>query len=496
MWKEKIDRARSSSLYITLLTSTYIKLTRNLEGAIKIGAGLMNNVLTQELSKVIWEIETKREFDIRKAIEKRKEIINRIDPYFSYVLELLSSSLNEVKEKFSRSIDKAVDFHMNAVEKMMIKFVETAINPIKIIFSFLVLLPVILIALMPIATLIVESPHAGIDLLFIVDIIIPLIVFIALTDVISKRPMALLETYSKRMELKKENAYILIIGFIIALASLLLPYPFSLPVSISMSSMSLILFLNSSIKEHKEKTKSVEEVLNEMPILLKEIGVSLRRGEPLESSLKYLLKTENLNKSTSRFIGLIYNWISIKGKSLKSFTNIIDKEFPSNILRDIFAVLSIAVERGTEEAGEVIERLSEYIERMERLERRMSELLEEVTSSLSLMASITIPLIAAISLSFALVVLEYITSINISNNIIIDLKKVSITPNEVSLIISLYAVEMIMLSSAFNAILKHGRNKIKIIEEISNKSIQGIIIYIVSFILTYMLLKSVIGGVL
>ena len=483
-------------MYITLLTATYMKLTKNLEGAIKIGSRIVDNILTKELSKVVWEVETKKEFSIKKAIDKRKDLINEIDPYFSYVLTLLSSSLNEIKKKFSRSIDKAIEFHMDAVEKMVIKFVETSINPIKIIFSFLVLLPVILIALMPIATLIVESSNAGKDLLIIIDIIIPFVVFIGLINVVSKRPVAILETYTKEVKIENRNVPILILGFLIALLAILfLPYPFSVPTSISLLSLSLLIFLKLGIKNHLKNIEKIQYIINEMPILLKEIGVSLRRGEPLELALKHLLKTKNLSKPTLKFISLLHNWISIKGKSLKSFIEIIEKEFPSSLLRDIFVVLSIAVERGTVEAGSVIEKLSEYIERMERLERRMAELLDEVTSSLSLMASITIPLIASISLSFALVVLEYISSINIRNNLILDLKKVSITPEEVSLIISLYAIEMIILSSAFNAILKYGRNKVKIIEDISSKTVQGIIIYIVSFFLTYILLKSIIGGV-
>ncbi len=479
----KEEARTENTLYLTLLIGTYLKLTRSLEKTMRIISYDSTNPFYKDIKRIIWTILTKRQMNLNETLSTIQ------DNTFLYTLTLMNSALGEGKNLF-KNIDKAINYHIDAIYETSIQFIEQFINPLNIGFSLTILLPMMIITLLPILALIIQTQSMFVDIFYTLDILIPLIGLIVLYEVVKRRPLPMNLDLNIRYTFNIKD--IILPSIFIALAFIFYYTSFFPNVNIPIClTFSIILFLRNVYKQNRPKFKEVEEIIYDMPILLKEISIHLDRGIPLEHIMKNIYKNNklNLNKKTIELIKQ-YVYISIRADENNNI-EVFLSSIPSSFLRNIFKIISLTASISPTQSAIIVEKLADYISKMREIETKIVDLMKEITANLQLMGSLTIPLISALALSFSLFLFTYLKTIKIQN-FMINFTNIPISNSDISLLITLYSIEMTILSSLFLSMLKFKGNKIKILDTITNITIKGLIIFILSFYISYMLLGMVV----
>ena len=455
-------KASSQMVPCILYMVVYMRHTSNLERAIQFASQHLQPPLSFDLKKIFWNVETGKFSTIKDALDAYLETWRETNLEFIEAFHLVESSLYEPSEaRRIRILEKALEVILDGVYEKMLHYAHNVKSPITNIYMLGIVLPTLGLALLPLASTLLQGAIQWYHVALLFNIIIPFTVFYMTNNILSNRPggfgeTELLERNPKYKTYKSSSHYataalIALPFFIIGILPLLMNFgladaigiqadysfeelgfsmlgdqkifdfkvdsdtgstvgPFG-PLALILSLLvpfSIALFFSLAYKlktqklvETRNKTKKLEK---EFSSSIFQLGNRLADGIPAEMAFGRVASSLR-GTPTAGFFSLVNLNIQQAGMSVENA--IFNKGrgainyYPSELIKTTMRILIESVKKGLGVASKALMAISDYVKNIHKVNERLRDLLAEITSGMKSNMTFLAPLLAAIVVGLA-----------------------------------------------------------------------------------------------
>ncbi len=483
----------------------YLKLVPNLENSVMFAASESSTTLASDLRKLVWDMEIRLYHGINDALTDFASRWGRWSEYFKRSLHLIRSSLLQ-KDEASRiiTLDRALDVSLEGTKETMNQFANRLHQPTVILYSIGIMIPLSLVAMLPAAGL-VGIRITTMQMFLLYDVLLPLFIFLYTRKILLSRPAAFHPSaipahhpYLVSVHKKKHAIIAILVGCSIAspgIVFLVFPLFFSSEIPLDMMyfivdpdglnaffPMTLFFILAAAItmslyclqvyhpyKKIRDEIKQMEQEFSDALYIL---GKRLSEEKSPEESFSYAACTMQGSRISEVFRQTSYNLIAMH-------TNLSDalfsKEYGSltHVYSDrIKAIFCLFVE-GTKKSQRAVSisliRIADHLKQLQDVEKKITDMLSELTTTLRSTVTIFAPLIAGITLSITVLISHILQSFTLTSpsealtGLPLSVPRMSqtfmlenIRPEYFVLVIGIYLIELVVLLTWFTNGLSEG----------------------------------------
>ena len=489
--KKKYElEAGSEIVTMILYMAMYMRNIPNLEGAVKFASENLTGVISYELRKLMWDLETRRYTTVEQALrayaekwEKNREFVESI--------ELLVTSLGQLGERRLGMLDEAVDLVLQGHREKTKHFNQNLKMPVAIVHAIGILLPVLGLVLFPIVSVFLDVK--AIVLFIGYDIILPFILFFIITNILEVRPV----TYSK-IDIS-ENPDLPAEGKFFYKGRQLRAWPFGLVVGAVITALGLALFmvegqdgilsavlivagpvygvalyyllLSKKRLELREKTRAIEDEFAEAVF---QVGNEIRGGVPIEMSMERSMKRIEALHIKDLFRRALNNMRNLGMTFDKAF---FDREYgairyyPSKLIKSVMKTVVETTKKGVRTAAAAMISVSTYLKNIHTTQEEVREMLADSVSSLKFQAYFLSPFISGVIVTMAILIIRILQQLGerldtaalggaASVPFLPSFGQVNISTFEFVLVIAIYLVETAFILSYFINGIESGADEI------------------------------------
>lgn len=465
-------KASSQMVPAILYVVVYMRHTPNLEKAIAFAAENLQAPLALDFRKVFYDVQIGKFSSMKESLDNYLATWRDYAPFFVESFQLVEGSLFEPdNSRRITSLEKALQVVLDGVHDKMLKFVQEVKSPLQNTYMFTVVLPVLGIALLPMASAMLNGMITATHVFLLYVIIFPFLAFYLTDRIMVLRPgghgeSSLLEKnplYSQY----RSNAYYLkafLICFpliIIGLLPFILQYepltsilglksdytfseiglgglgtgnifdfrqvgderngPFgagALFLSLFIP-LGLALFFSIAYKgktagliEEREKTKNLELEFNNS---LFQLGNRIGNGTPPELVFGKIAESSK-GLVTEDFFKLVnYNimqmGMSVEKAIFDSKTGAI-LHYPSELIATSMKILVESSKKGLGIAAVSLTSISEYVKNIQKITNRLKDILAEVVSEMKSNMTFLAPLLSGVVVGLAAMISTILTKLS------------------------------------------------------------------------------------
>jgi hypothetical protein len=457
-WKLK---ASSQMVPAILYTVIYMKHTSNLERAINFVSQHIDLPLSLDLRKVLWDVETGKFSNVKDSLDSYLDFWKNTNIEFVESFHLIESSLYEPDEsRRIQILERALKVILDGVYERMLKYTHSIKSPLTNIYMLGIVLPTLGLALLPLASALLQGMVQTIHIFVLFNLIIPFLVFYMTNEIMLKRPGGYGET-----SLLEKNPYYhlysskrpyyiafficfpflllgllpLIVGYTPILGLLGLPNDFLLSdIGLSIfgdgyffgyittngvmtgpfgfGSMVLSLFIPFSIamffsiafllrtKELIKARDSTKELENEFNSTLFSLGNRIGDGIPAEIAFSKIADSTKGQK-TEDFFRIVNTNLHSMGMSLED--SIFNPQrgalvyYPSQLIATSMRILIESAKKSLTVAAQSLMSISDYVRNIQKINERLRDLLADVISDMKSNMTFLAPLLSGIVIGLA-----------------------------------------------------------------------------------------------
>ncbi len=449
-------KASSQMVPAILYTVIYMKHTSNLERAISFVSQHVDVPLALDLKKVLWDVETGRFTSIKDSLDVYLDFWKDTNIEFVESFHLIESSLYEPSDaRRIQILERALRVILDGVYERMLKYTHEIKSPLTNLYMLGIVLPTLGLALLPLASTLLNGMIKWTHVFIIFNLIIPFFVFYLTLQVMLTRPggygeTSLLERNPNYYKYASKKPYwiaalicipFLILGFLpfifqfdfftntlglqkdYPLASLGLGFLgkenlFNFQVvegqrvgPFGVGALVLSLFIPFSIAlfygiSYRMKTKELIKSRNDTKSLENEFNSSLftlgnRLGDGTPAEIAFAkVAASTKGQKTEDFFKIVNVNIQSMGMGLEEaiFNNrrgaII--YYPSSLIATSMRILIESVKKGLNVAAESLMSISEYVRNIQKINERLRDLLADVVSDMKSNMTFLAPLLSGI----------------------------------------------------------------------------------------------------
>lgn len=464
-------KASSQMVPAILYMVVYMRHTPNLEKAISFASQNLQAPLALDFKKLFYDVQVGKFSSMKESLDSYLGTWRDYAPFFVESFQLIEGSLFEPENsRRIATLEKALQVVLDGVYDKMLKFVQEVKSPLQNTYMFTVVLPVLGIALLPMASAMLGGMVRGVHVFFLYVFLFPFLAFYLTDRVMSLRPgghgeSSLLENNPFYSNYKSKEHYalafliclpIVLIGFIpfifqyaplIDSLGLKSDYSFSEiglgflgegklfdfeqtssglngPFGIGALFLSLFIPLGvalffsmayksktSGLIEEREKTKFLEEEFNNS---LFQLGNRIGNGTPPEmvfgkvaESSKGLV-TENFFKLVN--YNIMQMGMSVEKAIFDSKTGAI-LHYPSDLIATSMKILVESSKKGLGIAAISLTSISEYVKNIQKITSRLKDILAEVVSEMKSNMTFLAPLLSGVVVGLAAMISTILTKL-------------------------------------------------------------------------------------
>ncbi len=181
-------KASNQLVLAVFYLSTYLRHTPNLEKAVEFTSNHLMPPLGLDFKRILWEVESNKYSTIKEAIDHYLDQWINDAPEFVDAVHLLESSVYEASEdRRMNTLDKALDLILEETYDKMLHYSHSLKSPITMIHMLGIVLPILSLVLLPLVVSFMEGVK-WYHLVFLYNLLIPLIVFLLIKKELNKRP--------------------------------------------------------------------------------------------------------------------------------------------------------------------------------------------------------------------------------------------------------------------------------------------------------------------
>lgn len=526
----------SDSVLAILYMIIYMRASPNLEGAIRFASQYLEGPLAWDLRKLLWDLEVGKyasaDFALIDYINKWKDK-NR---EFSEALNLLRGSLVEESRR-EIVYEETINVILNGTRERARHYAADLRMPMMLIYAMGVLLPVMGLVLFPVILIFIADVVKPSFVMLGYDMLLPAFLYFIVNHLLSSKP----PTFSPPDISKAKgvppmgkmtfgNKFLPVLPIAIAIG-----VPFLLIGFIGISnpeayvavnfSMSLILGIAFAIVAYAffdsfqkiKIRKDIEKIEDEFATALFQLGNSISGGLPLELAVEKA--RANLKEMK---IADLFDIISLNMKKFGyTFEQaLFDKEvgalwhYPSKLIQSIMQTLMQSAKKSVTTAANSMVIISRYLKDVHEVKEEIDDILGETISSMKFLAMFLAPMVAGVTVTLAVIILQILTRLGESMQSIMNSAgsmnsyqtfmlvpwamggEMPITPVFFQIVVGIYMIETAVLLSIFLNGVKYGEDPVGLRENIWMILLFGIIIYVISWTVTYSMFGSSITSLL
>jgi len=521
---------RSSAASEMALSIVYmvvsLRTSPNLERAIAFTASNLSGPLGTDFKKVLWDIEIGKYLSVTDAINDLANKWKSESQEFVDAISLIKTSIGQTPTSAEKSLNEALSTMLYGTKERMKKYALNMRTPLNILYAFGILLPMLTLIFIPMVIIFLPEYSQPELLAFFYTIVLPASVFLFLRQYFYARPYSFHQVEIKNLQSFKEQKKItaLLIGAISIPLTIYILYLLSLTASVFsieqfFLSLATIVILAFSLSayffitsySHMERNEDIIKIENELPVVLFQLGSSMRSGKPIETVIDEIKPKIREMKISNFFNDTISN---IKfgmtfEKAIFDERQGAIKKYPSRILSAIMKAITDIASKGASYLSNTMTSISTYLKEAEEVKNATDEILSEITSQMYTQAIVFAPVAMAIVVSLMALVLYVFSFFSYS---IEDLQKFlgsggvgtaamsgfqflfqlgkQIPFHYFQIMVGVYLVETIFMLTYFLGALKYGDDEINKMQETGKIMFIGIVIYAVITILVYLFIVS------
>jgi Flp pilus assembly protein TadB len=455
-------KASSQMVPAILYIVIYMKHTSNFEKAIAFASQHLEEPLSLDFRKIFWDVEVGKFSTIKDSVDSYLETWRDYSLEFIEAFHLIESSLYEPNEgRRVAVLEKSLQVILDGVYDKMLKYTHNVKAPLTNIYMLGIVLPTLALAILPLASTMLQGAIKWYHVLLLFNIIIPLLVLYMTGGVMMKRPggygeTSLLEKNPLYAKYKSKKPYLIASLmmfplFLIGLVPLLwrytnLPMQFGLARDYTWSSIGLgflgnggifgildngagvlsgphgalalimSLFIPLSVAfmfviAYNMKTKSIigsrdqyKEVEREFTSSLFQLGNRIGDGLPAEIAFSKVAESSK-GTATEGFFRVVNQNIHQLGMSLERA--LFDQKrgavifYPSQLVATSMKILVESVKKGLQVAARSLMSISEYVKNIRKIQDRLNDLLADIISDMKSNMTFLAPLLSGIIVGLA-----------------------------------------------------------------------------------------------
>ncbi|MDP2672785.1 MAG: hypothetical protein Q8O84_03155 [Nanoarchaeota archaeon] len=461
-------KASSQMVPAILYVVVYMRHTSNLEKAIDFASRNLQYPLSLDFKKIFYNVEIGKFSTIKESLDNYLETWRDYSVEFVESFHLIESSLFEPDEaRRIQTLEKSLQVILDGIYDKMLKFSHEVSAPLTNVYMLAVMLPVLGIALIPLASAMVGGMIKASHVFILYNLLIPFIAFFMLDKIMLLRPgghgeSKLLEKNPLYSEYTNKSHYskaflICLPLFIIGLLPLLVQMgiipdftfgqiglgffgegvnffdfkevggklvgPFGVGALFlgMFIPLSVALFFSISYRGKtknliKERDKTVQ-LENEFNNSLFQIGNRLGNGVPPELVFGRVAESSRGLVTEDFFKKVNYN---IKQGGMDVDKAIFNPRsgaliyYPSELIATSMRILIESSKKGLKIAAIALMSISEYVKNIGKIKQRLNDLLAETVSSMKSNMTFLAPLLSGIVVGLAAMITSILNQLNLA----------------------------------------------------------------------------------
>ncbi len=470
-------KASSQMVPAILYVVVYMRHTANLEKAIEFASEHLEYPLALDFKKVFYDVQIGKYSTIKESLDNYLESWRDYSVEFIEGFHLIESSLYEPDNaRRIITLEKALSVVLDGVYDKMLKFTHEIRAPLTNVYMLGVVLPTLGLALLPLASAMLQGAIVWYHVMLLFNVIVPFFVFYLTDKVLIQRPgghgeISLLEKNPYYHEYKDNSVYLtafilmlpfFIIGFLPLIFSYTsLPSQFGLEKDYTFGQLGLgflgedslffdfkeldngkitgpfgagallcSLFIplgiamffaisfrkkTKNLIKHRDNTKQLEV---EFTSSLFQLGNRLGNGIPPELVFGKVAESSKGLATEDFFSKVNYNIVR-NGMSVERA--IFDKGrgaiiyYPSQLIATSMRILIESSKKGLKIAAISLMSISEYVKNIKKINDRLKDLLAEIVSDMKSNMTFLAPLLSGIVVGLAAMITAILNKLDLGD---------------------------------------------------------------------------------
>lgn len=528
--KKRRIEASSEIVLAILYMVVSMRISPNLEKALRFAAVNISGALAWDMRKLIWDIEMGKYYSAEQALDDYMIKWKSENEEFSESLRLIKESLRQVPARAERVLDEALTVVLEGSKTRMKHYSQELVLPVMVIHMMGIVLPVLGTIMAPLAAVFMADFVKPEYFVIGYNILLPAIIIWFINNTLSKRPMTFSQVdISKHPDVPKGNSFrlknrnipVLPVAVIVAGLIMLFPLIFFLQnpdilaigivnqgrhtfYSLAMSALltvgigiGLAVYFILSNFQKKIIYEKVQKMEGEFELALFQLGNRIAGGTPTEVAIEKSIEDVKDLEIAGLFKRSLDN---IRNLGMTFEQALFDKEYgairyyPSKLIKNIMYAVIDTAKRGVTYASESMLRIAKYLKNVRETQEYLRDLLADTVSSMNFQAYFLSPIITGLIVSMADVIIKVLSKlgsylegmgleqlgmgggVGIAN--IFGNMESSIAPELFQLIVGIYLIEVVIILSMFTTRINYGENKIFQWSNVGRTLLIGIIIYV------------------
>lgn len=570
--QSKLIESSGSMILAILYMVVYMRSSPNLEGAIRFAALNLEGPISKDLKSVLWDLEVGKYNEIDEALENYTRRWKDYNNDFLESLNLLRAAMNEPNaNRRENMLQDAIDNILDGTREKMKHYAQSLETPVMILNAMGAMLPVLGMIMLPLISVFMGDAITPLHLFLLFNIMLPGFLYWFMKRVLSSRPPTVAtkpvddsilpergkRTFNIMGDLFRIPVWPIgvviflffglygIIGYISTIGvadSFLFLYPVEsfnvarvpgiflspdgtlAPLPLLMRSVSIVFGLGLGIgvvkilgnTERRQAEKELENIENQFPNALFELGNKISGGTPIELALAdaaeatseleisglFSKASENVKEMGMTFEGAIFD---------KNYGAL--QRYPSQMIQTVMKAVLESSKKGTSMASTAMLTISKYLKNIHQTQEQLNDLLEDTTTTIQMLAYLLAPVISgvAVGMSQTIITAMYTLSRSISESEvsgggasgatgagmgdIISGFDSAIPPELLQFVVGIYLIQLLHILGSFYVKITEGENETYKNLFIGKILISGIFFYALTLIIVGMLFGGMVNSV-
>lgn len=545
-------KASNQMVLAMLYVVMYMRHTPNLERALKFSAEHITGILSLDLKKVFWDIETSKCSSLKESLDHYLQKWIKTNPEFVESFHLIESSLYEpCEERRLQLLDKSLEVILEGTYEGMLHYAHDLRNPITMLHMLGVVLPILGLVMFPLVGSFLQGLIKWYHLAILYNIVLPIVIYYVGMELLSRRPTGYGESESVKQWTDLDLGLLFLSIFIggiivlIGLSPLIIhviepnydlnlganfgrfldykdgngPYgvgamlvSFLVPLGIALG---ISLYYITRTKESVQIRNNTKTLENEFVSGLFQLGNRVGEGIPSELAFEKVAQVMSGTRTGDLFSKITINLRKL-GLSLKEA--IFNPQvgaivgYPSSLVESTMKILVESSRKGPKVVSQSLVSISAYVNNIHKVNERLKDLLAEVISSMKSQISFMAPLIAGIVVGIASMVTVIISKlgdlftqigsagedvpINLANIVnIFNIKEV-IPLYHFQIVVGLYVLQVAIILTILANGVENGTDKLNEKYLIGKNVRRSVFLYTLIAAVTTFIFTLLAGGIL
>ena len=545
-------RASSQVVLAILYMVVSMRISPNLERALRYAAANISGELAWDLRRLLWDVEMRTYYSASDALTEYIGKWKQENEEFAESLRLINDSQVQSPDNAEKTLNEALNVILEGTKTRMKHYTEDLRTPVMVIHMMGIILPVLGAIMAPMAAAFLGDAVRAEHFIIGYDIVLPLIILWFIRSTLSKRPITFSQIdIGKHPDLppkgcfmlkrkKKKFAFPALPISLIIIIALFLPaiyyfvqnptsfFPtkeivgkgippeslyFSLLFVLGTALAIAVYYILSNFQAMKVQG-DIQATEDEFEIALFQLGNRMSSGVPAEVAVEKALDDVKDRPISNLFRRTVEN---IRGQNMTFERALFDKEYgalryyPSKLINNVMYTMVDTSKRGYRYASEAMLTVSRYLKNIKETQEYIREILSETASSMKFQAYILTPMITGLIVSLSEVITKVLGVLGAklqgsgvfgnagflqgSTSLFPNIEQ-AIPPSIFQIIIGVYLIEVIIILAIFLTKISYGNSKVIQQYTAGKMLLVGIAMYLIVALLSRFMLVGLIDRAL